>query len=83
MSFVAEPFAAVPLAGIGWLTVIGFSRPPYAQLRPGGPAAVHAAVVLGRDRAGGRDLWPGVPLVLAKAHTGKHGQDYRRAARRR
>src|SRR5271170_6323714 len=33
MSFLAEPVAAVLLAGIGWLTVVGFSRPPYAQLR--------------------------------------------------
>ncbi|HEY7881941.1 MAG TPA: DUF4118 domain-containing protein, partial [Streptosporangiaceae bacterium] len=47
VSSATEPFASVLLAGIGWLTVIGFSRPPYAQLRPGGPAAVHAAVVLG------------------------------------
>ncbi|HJY66669.1 MAG TPA: hypothetical protein VJ254_08070, partial [Streptosporangiaceae bacterium] len=47
VSFAAEPVAAVALAGIGWLTVVGFSRPPYAQLRPTGPAAVHAAVVLG------------------------------------
>jgi len=47
VSFVAEPVAAVALAGIGWLTVVGFSRPPYAQLRPTGPAAVHAAVVVG------------------------------------
>jgi two-component system sensor histidine kinase KdpD len=46
MSFAAEPVAAVFLAGIGWLTASGFSRPPYAQLRPTGPAAVHAAVVL-------------------------------------
>ena len=45
VSFAAEPVASVLLAGIGWLTVIGFSRPPYAQLRPGGPAAGHAAVV--------------------------------------
>jgi two-component system sensor histidine kinase KdpD len=46
VSFAAEPAACALLAGIGWLTVIGFSRPPYAQLRPGGPAAGHAAVVL-------------------------------------
>ena len=46
VSFAAEPVAAVALAGIGWLTVVGFSRPPYAQLRPTGPAAVHAAVVI-------------------------------------
>src|SRR5260370_25918827 len=47
VAFAAEPIAALALAGIGWLTVAGFSRPPYAQLRPTGPAAVHAAVVLG------------------------------------
>jgi two-component system sensor histidine kinase KdpD len=46
VSFAAEPVAAVLLAGIGWLTVTGFSRPPYAQLRPTGPAAVHAASVM-------------------------------------
>jgi two-component system, OmpR family, sensor histidine kinase KdpD len=46
-SFAAEPLAAVLLAGIGWLTTIGFSRPPYAQLRPTGPFAVHAAVAVG------------------------------------
>ena len=81
MSFAAEPIASVLLAGIGWLTVIGFSRPPYAQLRPAGPAAVHAAVVVAASALAGAGLRPGVPLVLPKAHTGKHGQDYRHAAR--
>ena len=47
MSFAAEPVASVLLAGIGWLTVVGFSRPPYAQLRPTGTAAGHAAIVVG------------------------------------
>jgi two-component system sensor histidine kinase KdpD len=47
VSFGAQPVAAVLLAGIGWLTVTGFSRPPYAQLRPTGPFALHAAVVVG------------------------------------
>src|SRR5271165_2051996 len=47
MSFASEPIASVLLAGIGWLTAVGFSRPPYAQLRPTGPAAAHAAIVLG------------------------------------
>ena len=46
MSFVAEPLAAAPLALIGWLTAIGFSRPPYAQLRPTGPVAWHAAIAI-------------------------------------
>src|SRR5260370_35735500 len=47
VSFAAEPIAALALAGIGWLTVPGVSRPPYAQLRPAGPAAGPAAVVPG------------------------------------
>jgi two-component system, OmpR family, sensor histidine kinase KdpD len=47
MCFLAEPLAAVLLAGIGWLTVVGFSKPPYAQLRPTGTAAGHAAIVVG------------------------------------
>jgi hypothetical protein len=47
MSFAAVPVASVLLAGIGWLTVVGFSRPPYAQLRPTGTAAAHAAIVIG------------------------------------
>ena len=47
MSFAAEAVASVLLAGIGWLTTAGFSRPPYAQLRPTGPAALHSAVALG------------------------------------
>src|SRR5580693_9728027 len=47
MSFAAEPVASVLLAGIGWLTVVGFSHPPYAQLRPTGPAAARAAIVIG------------------------------------
>jgi two-component system, OmpR family, sensor histidine kinase KdpD len=46
MSFAAVPVASVLLAGIGWLTAVGFSRPPYAQLRPAGPGAAHAALVL-------------------------------------
>jgi two-component system sensor histidine kinase KdpD len=47
MSAVAEPAASVPLAGIGWLTVTGFSAPPYAQLRTSGAASARAAVVIG------------------------------------
>src|SRR5438128_1936743 len=53
VSFAAEPIASVLLAGIGWLTVIGFSRPPYAQLRPAGPAAVHGAVVVAASALAG------------------------------
>jgi two-component system sensor histidine kinase KdpD len=46
LSFASQPIAAVLLAGIGWLTTTGFSRPPYAQLRPTGLAAGRAAIVL-------------------------------------
>ena len=56
MSFAAEPIAAIPLAAIGWLTAIGFSHPPYAQLRPTGTAAVDAAIVLGASALAGTCL---------------------------
>ncbi|HEX7269826.1 MAG TPA: hypothetical protein VF256_20715, partial [Streptosporangiaceae bacterium] len=46
-SFVAEPAAAIPLGVIGWLTAVGFSRPPYAQLRVTGSFAADAAIVMG------------------------------------
>ena len=44
---VSEPPVAPVLAVIGWLTVIGFSRAPYAELRPAGAQAVTAALVVG------------------------------------
>jgi two-component system, OmpR family, sensor histidine kinase KdpD len=43
---VSEPTASAPLAVIGWLTVVGFSRPPYADLRLTGTVASRAAIVL-------------------------------------
>jgi signal transduction histidine kinase len=46
-SLVAEPAVAPLLGVIGWLTVVGFSRAPYAQLHPTGPQAERAAVVIG------------------------------------
>jgi two-component system sensor histidine kinase KdpD len=45
--------ATAPLGVIGWLTVIGFSRPPYADLRPTGTVAVHAAIILAATAIGG------------------------------
>jgi two-component system, OmpR family, sensor histidine kinase KdpD len=45
-SATSEILAVAPLGVIGWLTVIGFSRPPYAQLRPTGAVAGQAAFVL-------------------------------------
>jgi two-component system, OmpR family, sensor histidine kinase KdpD len=77
VSFAAEPVASVLLAGVGWLTVIGFSRPPYAQLRPAGPAAVHAAVVVGVGAVAGagfglvfRWYWRRLTLVSVGRTTG-------------
>jgi two-component system sensor histidine kinase KdpD len=46
MSAVSEVNAAVPLGVIGWLTVVGFSRPPYADLRPTGATAADAAITM-------------------------------------
>ncbi len=43
---VSEPTAAAPLAVIGWLTAVGFSRPPYADLRLTGAVASRAAITL-------------------------------------
>ena len=77
VSFAAEPVASVLLAGIGWLTVIGFSRPPYAQLRPAGPAAVHAAAVVAVSALAGAGLglvfrwyWRRLTLVSMGRTTG-------------
>src|SRR6202451_3311972 len=43
---VSEPTASAPLAVIGWVPVVGFSRPPYADLRLTGTVASRAAIVL-------------------------------------
>jgi len=45
-SGVAEPTVALLLGAIGWLTVIGFSSPPYAQLQLTGSRAGTAALIL-------------------------------------
>ena len=45
-TLLAEPLVALPLGVIAWLTVIGFSRPPYADLRPTGALATDAAITL-------------------------------------
>jgi two-component system sensor histidine kinase KdpD len=46
LAVVADPVAAVPLGVIGWLTVTGFSRPPYANLHLTGLVAERAAITL-------------------------------------
>jgi len=47
MAFVAVPAASVLIASVGWLTVAGFSRPPYADLRPTAATARDAAIAIG------------------------------------
>src|ERR1051326_7879265 len=46
LSFLAEPLAVIPLGIVGWLTAVGFSRPPYGQLRLTGPFAGRSAIVM-------------------------------------
>ena len=46
VAFLAEPLAALPLGVVAWLTVIGFARPPYADLRPTGALSADAAITL-------------------------------------
>ena len=46
LASVAEPTAAAPLGLIGWLTAVGFSRPPYADLRLTGTVPERAAITL-------------------------------------
>jgi two-component system sensor histidine kinase KdpD len=52
-SMVAEPAVAPVLGGIGWLTVAGFSRPPYAEVQVSAPGIARAALVLAACTAGG------------------------------
>ncbi len=73
LAALAEPTAAIPLGVIGWLTAVGFSRPPYADLRLTGVVAGRAAVTLaaGGGRRGRRGR--GVPLARGRSHTRKRG----------
>jgi len=52
-STVAEPAVAPVLGAIGWLTVAGFSRPPYAEVQVSAPGTGRAALVLAACTAGG------------------------------
>jgi two-component system sensor histidine kinase KdpD len=69
LAAVSEPTAAVPLAVIGWLTVTGFSRPPYADLRLTGADAARAAITLtvvafAAVAAGGTFRWRAARVTL-------------------
>ncbi len=46
LAFAAEPIAAIPLGVVGWLCAVGFSHPPYGQLRLTGPFAGRSAIVI-------------------------------------
>src|SRR5215471_15314283 len=46
LAFIAEPLAAIPLGVVGWLCAVGFSHPPYGQLRVTGPFAGRSAIVM-------------------------------------
>jgi two-component system sensor histidine kinase KdpD len=46
LAAVSDPAAALPLGVIGWLTVTGFSRPPYADLQFTGMVPERAAITL-------------------------------------
>jgi two-component system, OmpR family, sensor histidine kinase KdpD len=85
-SFAADPIAFVLLAGIGWLTTVGFSRPPYAQLRPTGTIAIHAAIVIGASALGGACLglvfrWSARRLTLVSMGTYTGMRAAKKAAR--
>jgi two-component system sensor histidine kinase KdpD len=67
-ALLSEPLTALPLGVIAWLTVIGFSRPPYADLRPTGVLATDAAITLAAT-AGGCALAGTVFRSLARRFT--------------
>jgi two-component system, OmpR family, sensor histidine kinase KdpD len=67
-ALLSEPLTALPLGVIAWLTVIGFSRPPYADLRPTGVLATDAAITLAAT-AGGCALAGMVFRSLARRFT--------------
>src|SRR5215472_11299583 len=56
MSFVSEPKSVPALSLIGWLTAIGFSRPPYAHLRPAGHMSGYAAIAIAASALAGTGL---------------------------
>jgi two-component system sensor histidine kinase KdpD len=82
LSFVAEPIAAIPLGFVGWLTAVGFSHPPYGQLRLTGPFAGRSAVVIAAcalaagglglllRRSAGRPILEGVGSETARQGAG-------------
>jgi len=84
VSALSEATAAVPLGVIGWLTVIGFSRPPYADLRPTGGAAVDAAITMAACALAGAAAgllfryWPARVTLESVERRKERGIDLRR-----
>jgi two-component system, OmpR family, sensor histidine kinase KdpD len=77
LAAVAEPTAAVPLGLIGWLTAIGFSRPPYADLRLTGIVAERAAITLAATAllaaaAGAAFRWHAAGVTLESVDQHEH-----------
>lgn len=52
-SMAAEPAVAPALGVIGWLTVAGFSRPPYAEVQVSAPGVARAGLVIAACTAAG------------------------------
>jgi len=84
MSALSEPTAAVPPGVIGWLTVIGFSRPPYADLQPTGATAAHAAITMAACALAGASAgwlfryWPARVTLESMDRRKERGIDARR-----
>jgi two-component system sensor histidine kinase KdpD len=84
VSALSEATAAVPLGVIGWLTVIGFSRPPYADLRPAGATAAHAAIAMAACALAGASAgwlfryWPAGVTLESVDRRKERGIDARR-----
>jgi two-component system, OmpR family, sensor histidine kinase KdpD len=77
LAALADPAAAVPLGVIGWLTVAGFSRPPYADLRLTGVDAERAAITLalvafGAVAAGAAFRWRAAGVTLESVDRPEH-----------
>ena len=77
LAALAEPTAAIPLGVIGWLTAVGFSRPPYADLRLTGSVAGRAAVTLavvavGAAVAGAAFRWRAAGVTLESVDRHEH-----------
>jgi two-component system sensor histidine kinase KdpD len=67
---VAELAAAPLLALAGWLTAVGFSGPPYGQLRPAGPLSIPAIGIIGGAALAGILLHLVMRSVLAGSRLG-------------